>query len=607
MPPSIDLGTNARIDRVVLRDAPVREALAILARAADLGIVYTEDVSVAAATGTAATGTLPPGTDTPGTSQPTGSVIDSNISLDIENEPIQDVFNYVLRAKGLKASRVGRNIFIGLNLPATAGNYITRTLRLNQMKATLPQTNITSTSTSASSLSSGGGQGGSTTNSQLGRSNTLTENVPYRGALQILEELGANGGATAKSPLLRGLQATADARTNTLTLVGTLDLIELATNYLNRLDVRRKQVAVNIKIVEVDLTKSSNIGASFSFGIADNFFNVNQGQATGNFGRFNPSLADNANSLTSPATIANPFADVQPPLNINAPIVNSQGATLGFQPASPINANPLAAVVSNLTSGSVTTSNTVTTVLNPIITYGLPPLFQFPAQFLLRLQAQVISGNAKILTDPTLIVQEGSQSQVNLTSQVFSGFTEQRVVEGNVATTRILPQPPVDVGLIFNVTIDQVDDSDFITLSISPEVSSPGQQITDPSRNNLLIQQLVNRRRLETGKIRLRNGQTLILTGIIQETERTITIKTPILGDIPILNLLFRNRRKQNDRNEILILVTPQVLDDSDRSPYGFNYTPGSEVQKILQRGKPAPKQDDKPQDGKPAQENGKQ
>ena len=574
----------------------MREALAILARAADLGIVYTEDLS--------STGAAPAGAVPGATGQAAGSVIDSNISLNIENEPIQDVFNYILRAKGLKANRVGKTVFIGLNLPATAGSYTTRTLRLNQMRATLPQTNITNTATSASSLSSGGGQGGSATNSQLGRNSTVTENVPYKGALQILEELGANGSVTARSPLFKGLQATADSRTNTLTLVGTLDLLELATNYLTRLDVRRKQVAVNIKIVEVDLTKSSNIGASFSFGIADNFFNVNQGQATANFGRFNPSLADSSNSLTSPATIANPFANVQPPLNVNAPVINSQGATLGFQPASPISANPLASVITNLTSGSVTTSNTVTTVLNPIITYGLPPLFQFPAQFLLRLQAQVTSGNAKILTDPTLIVQEGSQSQVNLTSQVFSGFTEQRVVEGNIATTRILPQPPIDVGLIFNVTIDQIDDSDFITLSLSPEVSSPGQQITDPSRNNLLIQQLVNRRRLETGKIRLRNGQTLILTGIIQETERTITIKTPILGDIPILNLLFRNRRKQNDRNEIVVLVTPQVLDDSDRSPYGVNYTPGSEVQKILQRGKPALPKDDKPvppKDDKPA------
>jgi type IV pilus assembly protein PilQ len=569
-PPTVNLGTTVRIDRLVLRETPVREVLALLARTVDLGIVYTEDASAS-----------------PGAAQPSGSAIDSSISLDIENELVQDVFNYVLQAKGLKANRVGKTIFIGQNLPATTGNYIARTLRLNQMQATLPQTNITMTKTTASSLTSGGGQGSSTTNSQVGRTSTTTENVPTRGALQILEELGANGSSTAKSSVFKGVQVTADARTNTLTLLGTPVLVQAVTDYLNKLDMRRKQVAVNVKIVEVDLTKSSTMGASFSFGVSDNFFNVNQGQGTANFGRFNPSLANTANSLTSPPTIANPYAAVQPPINTNAPIVNSQGTTLGFQPASPTSANPLSAVVTNLTGGSVSTSNTVTTVLNQAVTYGLPPLFQYPAQFLLNLQAQVTSGNAKILTDPTLIVQEGSQSQVNLTSQVFSGFTEQRVTEGNVTTTRILPQAPVDVGVILNIQIERIDDNNFITLALSPEVSSLGQQITDPSRNNLLIQQLVNRRRLETGTIRLRDGQTLILTGIIQEQDRTTITKVPILGDIPLLNLLFRNKRKEHERNEVVILVTPQIIDDSSNIPYGYKYTPGAELNQLLRQGNP--------------------
>jgi type IV pilus assembly protein PilQ len=563
---------------VVLRETPVREALALLARAADLGIVYAEDLG---------------GTPVPGTpAQSAGSVIDSNISLDIENEPIQDVFNYILRAKGLKANRVGRTVFVGLNLPATTGSYVTRTLRLNQMRATLPQTNLTTTAVSASSLTSGGGQGGSTTTSQVGRTSATTENIPYRGALQILEELGANNSATARSPVFKGLQVTADARTNTLSIVGSLEQVQLATDYLNKLDVRRKQVAVNVKIVEVDLSKTSNIGSSFSFGVAGNFFNVNQGRGGVNVGPVNPSLID-SNSLTSPSTIANPFAAIQPPLNTGAQVTDTQGNTLGFQPASPTNSNPLAPVVTGLTSGStVSTSGNVTTVLGQALTYGLSPLFQFPTQFLLNLQAQVVSGNAKILTDPTLIVQEGNQSQVNLTSQVFSGFTEQRVTEGNVTSTRILPQPPVDVGVILNVQVDQIDDNNFVTIAVSPEVSSLGQQITDPSRNNLLIQQLVNRRRLETGRVRLRDGQTLILTGIIQEQDREIITKVPILGDIPLLNLLFRNRRTERNRNEVVVLVTPQILDDSDRSPYGYNYLPGPAVQNFLQERTPktAPK-----------------
>ena len=385
-PTSIDLGTAARIERVVLRETPVREALALLARAADLGIVYAEDLG----------GTAVPGTP----AQAGASVIDSNISLDIENEPIQDVFNYILRAKGLKANRVGKTIFVGLNLPATTGSYVTRTLRLNQMRATLPQTNLTTTSASASSLTSGGGQGGSTTTSQVGRTSTTTENIPYKGALQVLEELGANNSATARSPVFKGLQVTADARTNTLSIVGSLEQVQLATDYLNKLDVRRKQVAVNVKIVEVDLSKTSNIGSSFSFGVAGNFFNVNQGRGGVNVGPVNPSLID-SNSLTSPSTIANPFANVQPPLNTGAQVTDSRGNTLGFQPASPINSNPLAPVVTNLTGGSVVSTNSaVTTVLNQALTYGLPPLFQFPTQFLLNLQAQVVSGNAKILTRP---------------------------------------------------------------------------------------------------------------------------------------------------------------------------------------------------------------
>lgn len=584
-PAPIDLGIQDRIDRLVLRESPVREALALLARTAGLGIVFTEDLTgtpgAPGATGT--TGTIGGGA----AGQGPGAALASNISLDIENEAVQDVFNYILRAKGLRASRVGRTIFVGQNLPATAGNYTARTLRLNQLQATLPQTNITTTMTSASSLTSGGGQGGSTTNSQVGRSSTMTANVPTRGGLQILEELGANNAATARSRALAGLQVTADSRTNTLTLLGSPELIQLATEYILKLDVRRRQVAVNVRIVEVSLSDNSNIGASFSFGVADSFFGVNQGRASVNVGPVNPNLAD-TNSLTSPPTIVNPFAGTQPPLNTNQQVVNSQGQTLGFQPASPVNSNPLSPVVTNLTSGGFSTTNSgVTTVLNPAITYGLSPLFQFPLQFLARLQAQVTNGRANILTDPTLIVQEGNRSQVNLTSQVFSGFTEQRVTEGNVTTTRILPQPPIDVGVILNIEVDRIDDNNFITLAVSPEVSSPGQQITDPSRNNLLIQQLVNRRRLETGTIRLRDGQTLILAGIIQQQDRVVTTKTPILGDIPLINLLFRSTRKDRDRSEVIVLITPQVIDEGSREPYGINYTPGAELQRLLQQGQP--------------------
>jgi len=95
---------------------------------------------------------------------------------------------------------------------------------------------------------------------------------------------------------------------------------------------------------------------------------------------------------------------------------------------------------------------------------------------------------------------------------------------------------------------------------------------------------VVGKRELSSGKVRIRDGQTLILAGIIQESERESITKWPILGDLPIIGSLFRNTVKENDRSEVVIVVTPQIMDDSDRSNFGYSYTPGPEVQEIIDR-----------------------
>ncbi|MEM9927567.1 MAG: AMIN domain-containing protein, partial [Cyanobacteria bacterium P01_D01_bin.50] len=82
-PSVIDLGTQQRVPRLVLRDAPVREVLSLLSRAANLNLAYT-----------GAQG---------GEGEGNAGGDGLTISLDIENEPVQDVFNYVLRLSGLEA------------------------------------------------------------------------------------------------------------------------------------------------------------------------------------------------------------------------------------------------------------------------------------------------------------------------------------------------------------------------------------------------------------------------------------------------------------------------------------------------------------------------
>ena len=130
------------------------------------------------------------------------------------------------------------------------------------------------------------------------------------------------------------------------------------------------------------------------------------------------------------------------------------------------------------------------------------------------------------------------------------------------------------------VKIERIDDNGFVSLSVAPSVKAPaGEQDTGQG-----FVTLISERSLQSGLVRMRDGQTLILSGIIQESDRVSISKTPILGDIPIIGSLFRRTNKNNQRNEVIVLLTPQVMDDSQGSSYGYNYTPSPEVRRMLQK-----------------------
>ena len=63
-------------------------------------------------------------------------------------------------------------------------------------------------------------------------------------------------------------------------------------------------------------------------------------------------------------------------------------------------------------------------------------------------------------------------------------------------------------------------------------------------------------------QVLVENGGTVVLGGIYEQTERTTTTKVPLLGDIPVLGWLFRNRTRVNDRTELMIFITPRVISE---------------------------------------------
>jgi type IV pilus assembly protein PilQ len=480
--PQIKLDSNARIN-MVLKNSPAREVLASLARSANLNLAYSDS-----ATGTEAKAKAP----------------EATVSIDLRNEPVQNAFNYILQLSGLEANRIGNTIFVGTKLPDSIRETIVRTLRLNQVssiaaanflatqgaEAQIPvtTTTITSNGSDISKITSGSGGFAGSALSTTTETRTAT--------IQSLKASTDNA-----SLVLRGLSISTDERLNSITLVGSPRRVEMATAMLTRLDARRRQVALNVKIVDINLTNLNSLDSSLSFQSGDTVFSSNRGAASINFGGANP-----------------------------------------------LNGLPVAAA----------------------------------SRLLASIQTQIVSGNGKILTDPTLVVQEGQRSTINLTQEVFGGFESVSYAAGTtgtgVGTSTFIRRPIIkNAGLIVDLLVNRIDDNGFVSVSVSPTVSAPGGS----AQSSDGVIGLLQSRTLNSGEIRLRDGQTLILSGIIQNTDKSDVTKVPILGDIPILGALFRSTNKTNQRQEVVVLLTPQILSDDKGQ---VNYTPGTDARLMLGR-----------------------
>ncbi|WP_162139078.1 AMIN domain-containing protein [Synechococcus sp. PCC 7336] len=166
------------------------------------------------------------------------------------------------------------------------------------------------------------------------------------------------------------------------------------------------------------------------------------------------------------------------------------------------------------------------------------------------------SDRFKILADPKVFVSDGGFSTVTIGDEVIvnvefqtdpaTGVTTETAVIGNVGVTLV----------VRNV---RIDDNGFVTLDLSPQVSSPSS--TEIFAETTIT--LLSQRTLNSQQLRMRDGETLLISGLIQDTDLVTVDKVPILGDIPLLGALFRQSSTENERREVVLLMTPYILKEN--------------------------------------------
>lgn len=176
------------------------------------------------------------------------------------------------------------------------------------------------------------------------------------------------------------------------------------------------------------------------------------------------------------------------------------------------------------------------------------------SQYEVTLRAIAQSGNAEILSRPSILVRNNQPATISLGQQVpLISNTRFDAVNGQINTVTYQ-----NVGIILRVTPFITPDG-MVEMIVSPETSqlADRSQWVPTSRDTL--SPVINSRLADTVVV-IPDGQTAIIGGLMQNTQTTSEAKIPLLGDIPYLGNLFKRKQKQGSKTELMIFLTPHIV-----------------------------------------------
>ena len=174
---------------------------------------------------------------------------------------------------------------------------------------------------------------------------------------------------------------------------------------------------------------------------------------------------------------------------------------------------------------------------------GYPYEFYYAA----KIDALISDGKANILARPNITTIQGKEAVINIGSEV----PVPTVSTTNSTTTTSIKYR--EAGIILKCT-PRVNEDGIITVKVHTEVSSP-MYVEDMKAYRF-------QKRSADTIVRLKDGQTMVIGGLIGSDEAKQMSKIPFLGDIPILGNLFKHRQKSKSDTEVMIFLTAHEVDD---------------------------------------------
>lgn len=343
----------------------------------------------------------------------------------------------------------------------------------------------------------------------------------YKKANELRDLLTGTGGAGASARnvfLSKRGSASFDARTNTLIVQDTSARLEEIRKLIGRIDITVRQVMIEARIV-----------------IADDKFSQQLGVRLGSMGGFR---LGNNNVGLAPS------------------IPNANTSALGITPNQ--------SLLSNAGPGSVTqfgnygsTGNAyplnvnLPTIANPAGTLALSILNLGSGNLInLELQAMEANNRGKVISNPRIVTADNQKALIRQGTEI--PYTQ----AGGVGTTATTSFKPAVLEL---AVTPQITPDNRIIMLLEIKKDSVGQNV--PQQGGGFIPAIDVRS--VTTQIVVNNGDTAVIGGIFEATTRKDIGKVPLLGDIPYLGNLFKTTSDQDDKVEMLIFITPRIVQEN--------------------------------------------
>ncbi|MFI5360455.1 MAG: secretin N-terminal domain-containing protein [Elusimicrobiota bacterium] len=426
----------------------------------------------------------------------------------LQNVTVREALQVLLEIKGLTYQEIGKSsTYVVTQRSKQAINLITRIYPLSFIPL-IPL----STEDSGDSETKAGAQAGTVSTTAGGGGGSKkpcsTKNQKISVSRIICSVLSSNGDIEI------------EPRTNQLIVTDIPEVFPQVEEIIHELDRKAPQVMIEAQIVEIDSTRTRNLGFEW-------------GGPTGELASFTGGQRDTSFPLNLPQNLGN---------------------THFFDPL-----NPSGGIISSLQNSGSSTAGNTTAGGTPVISQGgyLKTSVLDLSQLQITLRALVERSEGRFLGKPKIMTLNNKTATIQISAnEAVALITNQSSAGGALAQQSVTPER-YDTGVILKVT-PQINKEGYITMLLQPSYTDV-QAAAVSTASNPIFNPV---KRQAVTMVRVKNGQTLVMGGLLSSIETKDVRKVPFLGYIPLIGWLFTSDSNTRTNTDLVIFITPTIVSD---------------------------------------------